>query len=730
MTIAPSVVRLLFAGCLGLCAAQPSLAADEEHLGRSQDPLVSDIVVTEAQQEQLGLLQMSANGRGCSAALLTNSWVLSAAHCLDAAAMRMPGNVQLNGNWGARAQIGTADYIYRSWGLEARGYGYDFALIHLRAPMRVNGTTTGYLRELSTLSLNDMNGVNVAVYGRGINVLASVNPRTGVAMPSSGDNQFRSAVFTVNRIEPTLYWYPKGPKGETVGGGDSGGPSFEVTTGVPRIAGVHALCHANCLAGKSCPASDSWTWVSDIPECGDAPVGAIGGALVDLMRQVWNPGKPVETVQLRHSEGQAQKDVLLGAIDTLPWDYVRRAAQALCRNRGFEFGFLDGNAQPGVRYQARCVAAATGSWFDAGPADMAKINDRFTGIAQTGWAQGARAASDVCRNRDPASVAGLYTGYEARSQVDGGFADQRNGVWCFNASSATWFDATQAELSAQGTPIGDLNATGWAVAGRAAVEYCRRKFYPAGGFFNGHQLNDRRGVVCLGANSLVSDRVKAVDDYRAARTASVFEPKATATIGERSNGALIARAAGIAPRVAASPAAGAAAPAITAADLDRLRASGEALANADPLARELRNRTPDGPQRRGFDVGLGAWAGNTAPGPGKQRMHDALSAAEQPGFDLAAAFALPRNKHAALARVGAAIGDADPVVARARNAENDVYYWLGFDIASGIFGDPAAGALGNTATGPGSLGIRGELNGPGRRGFDAATALHLARRYR
>ena len=47
--------------------------------------------------------------------------------------------------------------------------------------------------------------------------------------------------------------------------------------------------------------------------------------------------------------------MLLGQIDTLPWDYVRRAAMMACQNRGFDFGFFDGNAQPGVRYQARCV---------------------------------------------------------------------------------------------------------------------------------------------------------------------------------------------------------------------------------------------------------------------------------------------------------------------------------------------------------------------------------------
>jgi hypothetical protein len=98
--------------------------------------------------------------------------------------------------------------------------------------------------------------------------------------------------------------------------------------------------------------------------------------------------------------------------------------------------------------------------------------------------------------------------------------------------------------------------------------------------------------------------------------------------------------------------------------------------------------------------------------------------------DAGALAAMPRNANAKLAAVGAAIAAADPLVARARVAENDVSYSLGFDIASGIFGDPKAGAQGNTATGPGSLGIRDSLNAAGQRGFNAATALHLSRKYR
>jgi hypothetical protein len=88
-----------------------------------------------------------------------------------------------------------------------------------------------------------------------------------------------------------------------------------------------------------------------------------------------------------------------------------------------------------------------------------------------------------------------------------------------------------------------------------------------------------------------------------------------------------------------------------------------------------------------------------------------------------------RNRNTKLASTGAEIADADPVVADARNHMN-AFYRLGFDIATGIFGDPALGALGHTAMGPGSQKIRDSLSFAGQRGFDASVKLHLSRNYK
>ena len=163
-------------------------------------------------------------------------------------------------------------------------------------------------------------------------------------------------------------------------------------------------------------------------------------------------------------------------------------------------------------------------------------------------------------------------------------------------------------------------------------------------------------------------------------------------------------------------------------DLNALAARGEAIANQDPLAVELRNQQAEGLARRGFDIGMATAEGQTQPGPGKQRIQNSLSPAEQEGYKAAVSFSVERNRNARFAAIGATIAKVDPVVGKARNASNDVFYKLGFDIATGIFGDPALGAQGNTATGPGSLGIRDSLSRSGQRGFNDSVKLNLSRR--
>lgn len=164
--------------------------------------------------------------------------------------------------------------------------------------------------------------------------------------------------------------------------------------------------------------------------------------------------------------------------------------------------------------------------------------------------------------------------------------------------------------------------------------------------------------------------------------------------------------------------------------LDALAVRGEDLSKADPLASVLRSRQADDSARRGFDIGMAVAEGHTAPGPGKDARGKTLPVGEQAGYATAVAFSIERNLNAGFAATGAAIAKMDPTVEAARTADPDVFAWLGFDIATGIFGDPNLGAKGNTATGPGSLKIRDALSAAGQRGFNAAVKFHLARKYK
>jgi hypothetical protein len=139
---------------------------------------------------------------------------------------------------------------------------------------------------------------------------------------------------------------------------------------------------------------------------------------------------------------------------------------------------------------------------------------------------------------------------------------------------------------------------------------------------------------------------------------------------------------------------------------DVYAAKGEILTNQDPLAEALRDQQPEGEGRRGFFVGMAAAERQTAPGPGKDAIRDGLPEPERQGFAIAVQFSLGRNRAAEWAEKGAAVVRADPEVAKVARANPECLLLPGFRHRDRDIRDPALGAAGNTATGPGLLAIR------------------------
>jgi hypothetical protein len=159
---------------------------------------------------------------------------------------------------------------------------------------------------------------------------------------------------------------------------------------------------------------------------------------------------------------------------------------------------------------------------------------------------------------------------------------------------------------------------------------------------------------------------------------------------------------------------------------DTLEAKGVILTAQNPLASTLRDQQPEGDMRRGFLIGMAVAEGQTLPGPGKDRIRGELPEEQRGGFDISVTFSLMRNRAIEQAEHGAAVVAADPQVAAVGRANSSVFYNLGFDVGTGIYGDPALGAAGNTATGPGAFAIRDALGHVDAiRGFNDAVRFHL-----
>lgn len=160
---------------------------------------------------------------------------------------------------------------------------------------------------------------------------------------------------------------------------------------------------------------------------------------------------------------------------------------------------------------------------------------------------------------------------------------------------------------------------------------------------------------------------------------------------------------------------------------DALDARGDVAVGRDARAVQIRRDLPDAASRRGFNIAFGNSGDDSLPGPGKDRLRDSLPGPERQGFATAVSYFLVRNSNPGLVAAGEAIAKATNEVAEARQLGTDGFFWLGFDLATGLYGDPALKGQGitNPVPGPGQTKVRESLNDRGKQGFDASRTLHL-----
>ncbi len=279
----------------------------QENTGRIQQGVVSGQPISTFMQEELGLLTLSTPTAGCSASLLTNEWIITAGHCIKTSDFSNPNQVTLTANW-KTVQDRQALEIRSLRALPFIGTSLpDIALIRVGNPFNVNGSTKHFRRQLVANKMDNLMGYPIETYGRGINVLAQ-NSGT-MALQSQSDGQFRIAKTQITKVERILYWFPRNSSNQIVSGGDSGGPSFIITRTGRALVGVHSQCMTRCLQGQVCARGD-WSWISDIPECADAPIATVYDQVNEIIKEsvaklARDPSRPLDRAGSTRVEGVA-----------------------------------------------------------------------------------------------------------------------------------------------------------------------------------------------------------------------------------------------------------------------------------------------------------------------------------------------------------------------------------------------------------------------------------------
>lgn len=210
----------------------------------------TDVVKGEFPSQVYLSVKVGADGTMCAGSLISNQWIVTAAHCVASVSnvlyevLGVVGETNLS-NIGSTSSLVSFDKVVVHPNYQATHIQNDIALLKLQIPVAMSQTigTVGLpsgslMPALAAMDLTAVGWGNTQWWGSEAVTLKKVGVE--VAVQSECERLFGSAFFNQDQ-QLCAYNYGKG-----VCDGDSGGPLFATLNGARTLVGVTSYAWKNC----------------------------------------------------------------------------------------------------------------------------------------------------------------------------------------------------------------------------------------------------------------------------------------------------------------------------------------------------------------------------------------------------------------------------------------------------------------------------------------------------